>query len=105
MNDFSVRALYARWDINGDEAKVLGRDEQTGWYVEPSYKFNEKVGIFARYAEYDNEAGNSSGTVHKHTSIGVNYYLHEDVVLKADYEDISGVSDSKGFNLGFGYQF
>jgi len=105
VNDFTVRALYARWDINGDEAKALGRDEQTGWYLEPSYKVSEKVGVFARYAEYDNNAGNSDSTSVESTSVGVSYFLHEDVVLKADYEDLGGSKDSKGFNLGFGYQF
>jgi len=105
VNNFTVRALYARWDISGDEAKALGRDEQTGWYVEPSYKFTEKVGVFARYAEYDNNAGDSDSTAVESTSIGVNYYLHENVVLKADFENLGGASDSSGFNVGFGYQF
>lgn len=105
VNDFTVRALYARWDIDGDEAKALGRDEQTGWYVEPSYKFTENLGAFVRYAEYDNSAGNSAETEVESTSVGVNYYIHENVVLKADYEDLGGASDSEGFNLGFGYQF
>jgi len=105
IDDFTIRALYARWDIEGDEAKALGRDEQTGWYVEPSYAFNEKVGVFARYAEYDNNAGNSVDTAVESTSVGVNYYLHENVVLKADYEELGGAKDSKGFNIGFGYQF
>ncbi len=105
VDNFTVRALYARWDIDGAEAKALGRDEQTGFYVEPSYQFNEKVGVFARYAEYDNNAGNSASTAVESTSVGVNYYLHENVVLKADYEDLGGAKDDKGFNLGFGYQF
>jgi hypothetical protein len=105
VNDFSVRALYARWDISGNEAKALGRDEQTGWYVEPSYMFNEKIGAFARYAEYDNNAGNSASTTKKQTSVGINYYLHENVVLKADWEDNTGAADMQGFNLGVGYQF
>ncbi len=105
VDNFTVRALYARWDIDGAEAKALGRDEQTGFYVEPSYKFNEKVGVFARYSEYDNNAGNSASTAVESTSVGVNYYLHENVVLKADYEDLGGAKDDKGFNLGFGYQF
>jgi len=105
IENFTVRALYARWDIDGDEAKELGRDEQTGWYVEPSYKFNEKVGVFARYSEYDNNAGNSASTAVESTSVGVNYYIHENVVLKADFEDLGGAKDSQGFNLGFGYQF
>ena len=105
VKDFTVRALYARWDIDGAEAAALGRDEQTGWYIEPSYAFNDKVGVFARYAEYDNNAGNSDVTAVESTSVGVNYYLHENVVLKADYENLGGAKDSKGFNLGFGYQF
>ena len=105
LSDFAVRALYARWDINGDEAAALGRDEQTGWYIEPAYKIIEEVGVFARYAEYDNNAGNNDETAVKSTSVGVNYYLHENVVLKADYENLGGAKDSQGFNLGFGYQF
>ena len=104
VSNLTIRALYARWDIKGDEAKVLGRDEQTGWYVEPSYKFNEKFGIFARYAEYDNNAGNGDDTNKDQTNVGINYYLHADVVLKADWEE-HGESNKNGFNLGFGYQF
>jgi phosphate-selective porin len=105
VNNFTVRALYATWNIDGDEAKALGRDEQTGWYIEPSYMLNEDVGAFARYAEYNNEAGLSGSDAVESTSVGINYYLHENVVLKADYEELGGSKDSKGFNLGFGYQF
>lgn len=105
VNNFTVRALYATWNIDGDEAKALGRDEQTGWYIEPSYMLNEDVGAFARYAQYNNEAGLSGSDAVESTSVGVNYYLHENVVLKADYEELGGSKDSKGFNLGFGYQF
>jgi len=105
VDNFTVRALYASWDIDGDEAKALGRDEQTGWYIEPSYMFNEEVGAFARYAEYNNEAGLSSSDAVESTSVGINYYLHENVVLKADIEELGGSKDSTGFNLGFGYQF
>lgn len=105
IKKFSIRALYAQWDISGDEAQTLGRDEQMGWYVEPSYKFNEKIGVFARYAEYDNEAGNSVATAVESSSVGINYYLHENVVLKADFEVLGSAEDSKGFNLGIGYQF
>jgi hypothetical protein len=42
VDNFTVRALYAAWGIDGEEAKALGRDEQTGWYIETSYMFNEK---------------------------------------------------------------
>ena len=105
VDNFTVRALYAAWDIDGDEAKALGRDEQTGWYIEPSYMFNEKIGAFARYAEYNNEAGLSSSNAVESISVGINYYLHENVVIKADLEELGGSKDSTGFNVGFGYQF
>ncbi|WP_190278409.1 porin [Colwellia hornerae] len=105
VDNFTVRALYATWNIYGKEAEALGRDEQTGWYVEPSYMFNEQLGAFARYAEYNNEAGFSSSSAVESSSVGINYYLHENVVLKADYEELGGSKDSQGFNLGFGYQF
>lgn len=105
VNDFSIRALYARWDINGDEAKALGRDEQTGFYIEPSYKVTKNTGVFARYSEFDNEDGNSASTKTQTATFGVNYYLHEGIVLKADYQNVTGATDTTGFNLGLGYEF
>jgi len=104
-NNFTVRALYATWDIDGREAEALGRDEQTGWYVEPSYKVNKEIGVFARYSEYNNEAGLSSSDAVESKSVGFNYYLHENVVFKVDYEELGGSKDTTGFNVGFGYQF
>jgi phosphate-selective porin O/P len=104
VENFKLIALYTRWDINGDEAKVVGRDQQTGWYLEPSYKLTEELGVFARFAEYDNNAGNNDDTSKEQTNIGLSYYLHENVVLKADWEN-RGSSNSNGFNLGLGYQF
>ncbi len=105
IQGFTVKALYAQWDIDGKEAEALGRDEQNGWYIEPSYRFNESFGLFARYNEYDNNAGNSDDTTIEQTNVGINYWLHENVVFKADYEKVGGAKDSDGFNLGVGYQF
>lgn len=105
INKFTVKALYATWDIDGDEAADMGRDEQSGYYIEPSYRFNDQVGVFARYNAWDNNAGNSDDTEIEQVSVGINYYLHENVVLKADYETQSGAKDIDGFNLGMGYQF
>jgi hypothetical protein len=104
VNNFMIKALYARWDIEGAEAKAIGRDQQMGWYIEPSYKLNENFGVFARYAEYDNNAGDDSDSKKDQTNIGINYYLHENVVIKADWEE-HGESDKNGFNLGVGYHF
>ncbi|MDB0034796.1 OprO/OprP family phosphate-selective porin [bacterium] len=105
IQGFTVKALYAQWDIDGVEAKALGNDEQNGWYIEPSYRINDSLGLFARYNEYDNKAGNDADTNITQTNVGINYWLHENVVLKADYETRGGAKDADGFNLGVGYQF
>ncbi|MCE9685726.1 porin [Shewanella sp. AS16] len=105
IQNFTVKALYAQWDIDNAAAEALGRDKQKGFYIEPAYRFNEKVGIFARYNEWDNEAGNGNDTEVTQTNFGVNYWLHENVVFKADYEIVGGAKDADGFNLGVGYQF
>lgn len=101
---FGLRALYARWDLDGSGPKALGADEQSGWYVEPSYRPTRKLGFFARYAEWDNQAGNAADTQKDQTNVGLNYWPHPDVVLKADLQR-SSVDGADGFNLGIGYQF
>ena len=105
---FGLRALYARWDLDGSGPKAVGADEQTGFYIEPSFKITPRLGVFARYNQWDNRAGNSSDTEMKQYDAGINYWPHPDVVLKADYQ-IQDNADSRtekdGFNLGIGYQF
>ncbi len=54
---FGFRALYARWNIDGQAASVTGADEQYGWYVKPSIKLNEYIGLFTRYSVWDTTAG------------------------------------------------
>jgi hypothetical protein len=38
-------------------------------------------------------------------NIGVNFWPHEDVVIKADIQQQDGIINDDGFNLGVGYQF
>jgi len=102
---FGIKALYAGWNIDSSEAEALGRDKQNGYYVEPSFKINEKFGLFARYNAWDNNAGDSADTEKKQTNIGINYWPHENVVFKFDIENRFGDQDGSGFNLGVGYQF
>jgi hypothetical protein len=64
---FGLRALYARWDLSGNGPASVGADEQEGFYIEPSYSFNDKVGVFARYNQWDNRAGDSSDRASKTT--------------------------------------
>jgi hypothetical protein len=105
IKSFTLKALYASWHINNDTARSLGKDRQRGFYVEPSYKLNDQLGFFARINQYNNSAGLGSTTRQRQTNIGLNYWLAEGVVLKADLEKQNGLSNQKGFNLGVGYQF
>ena len=102
-----LRALYAMWDLEGSGPAASGADEQFGWYIEPSYKINDQWGVFTRYNLWDNRAGDSVGSEKKQWDIGVNYWPHPDVVIKADYQqqDHDDGRNQDGFNLGIGYQF
>ena len=105
--DFTLTALYANWDIDVKDTASpdeKAKDTQNGGYLEASYKLNPAWGVFVRQNEWDN--GGTGDTEKSQTDVGVNYWPHENVVIKADYQaqnDIAGNFD--GFNLGVGYQF
>lgn len=104
---FGLRALYATWDLDGSGPAAVGADEQTGFYVEPSYRITPQWGVFGRYNEWDNRAGDNLDSERIQYNAGVNYWPHPDVVLKADVQlqDNEGAKNDNGFNLGVGYQF
>jgi len=106
---FQLRALYAMWDLDDAINTVkAGADEQEGFYIEPSYKLTEKLGIFARYNVWDNQAGDSNDTEMKQIDVGLNYWVAPTVVLKADYQDQNaptGKDEFDGLNLGVGWSF
>lgn len=106
--NFGLRALYARWSLDGAGPEAVGADRQDGWYVEPSWRLTDRWGVFARYSRWDNRAGDSADTEHAQTDVGLNFWLHPQVVFKLDYrnEDApDGAPEFDGWNLGFGYQF
>jgi hypothetical protein len=107
---FGVRALYARWDLFSDAADVGGKNEQYGFYIEPSYRLNEKFGFFTRYNQWNNAAGNdaTSNSRYRQWDVGMNFWPHPDVVLKIDYQNQdapTGKDEFDGINVGMGYQF
>ncbi|MEQ1592930.1 MAG: porin [Thiobacillaceae bacterium] len=104
---FTVKALYAQWNLNGAGPASVGANKQNGWYIEPSYKLSEQWGVFARYNLWDNQAGDNISSKMKQIGAGVNWWLHPDVVVKADYQqqDNDNGENQNGFNLGIGYQF
>ena len=106
--NFGLRALYADWSLDGEGPEAIGADRQAGWYVEPSWRFSENWGVFARYNSWDNKAGDGAGSEYTQLDLGVNYWLHPNVVFKLDYQDQdapAGKKEMDGWNIGVGYQF
>jgi len=102
----ALRALYASWDLSGNGPKSTGADEQSGWYVEPSYKLTRQWGLYARQSSWDNQVNSANDTERNQTDFGLSYWPHEDVVVKANYQLLDNAgTDDDGFMLGVGYQF
>ncbi len=106
---FGLRALAASWDIDNAINNIeAGADEQEGWYIEPSWLLMRDLGIFARYSEWDNQAGGAGDTEYSEWDVGFNYWLLENVVFKMDYQFQDAPSDQaeqEGLNLGVGWSF
>jgi hypothetical protein len=109
--NFGLRALTAQWDLDKSAMALANqlRAEQTGWYIEPSYKLTPTVGLFVRHSVWDNAAADSVDSEWTEQSVGVNWWLHERAVVKADLQfrddPVTGNIDQDGFNLGLGWQF
>jgi len=107
-NGFGLRALYARWDFTGDAVEAAGADTQTGWYIEPSYRLNDKIGFYTRYEDVD--AARNQDKFNQ-WEVGLNWWPAKNVVIKFDYRDRSHNLDSQsgrdftGIDLGLGYSF
>lgn len=112
---FSIRALYARWDLDGDIDSDA--EEQYGYYIEPSYRWelSEKygdLGVYARFSDYEYFREKDGGLLeNKIYEVGVNYWPTDNVVFKLDYQDTNDADQFQKddidsvVNLGVGYQF
>ena len=115
MGGFQVRALWAQWDIDGALANALDADKQTGWYVEPSYKFVtpdiELLSAIGIYTRYEDVEGARAQDRFEQWEIGANFWPTDNVVFKVDYRDrehdLAGEAgrDFKAIDLGVGFQF
>lgn len=115
---FGLRALYARWDFDNTNqlGTMVNQDDLAGWYVEPAYRFTPgtirgDLGVFARYSQYDARDDITGGNYAEYDSwvVGVNWWPHDNVVFKFDYQNESADAPvdtlHDGINLGLGYQF
>ncbi len=105
---FGLRALYTRWDFSGDAVTAADADRQTGWYLEPSYRFNEYAGFYARYEDLKGVRGQDRFS---QWELGLNWWLNANVVVKFDYRnrdhDLATLNgrDFKAIDVGLGYSF
>ena len=106
---FGLRAVAASWDIDNAINNIAeGADQQEGWYIEPSWLLLRDLGFFARYSEWDNQAGGGGDSQFSEWDVGFNYWLLEHVVFKMDYQFQDAPSDQaelEGLNLGVGWSF
>ena len=89
-------------------AEDQAKDKQDGYYLEGSWKFVPAAGVFARYNVWDN--GGIGDTEETQTNVGIDYWPHEQVVLKFDMQKqdhgaAKAAKEADGFNLGIGYYF
>ena len=105
---FALRALYSGWSFSGDAIEAAGGDEQSGWFVEPSYKLNDNWGVYARYEDVDGVRDQDQFT---EWEAGFSYWPDPDVTIKLDYRSrdhsltAAAGRDFDGIDVGIGYQF
>jgi len=104
---FKMKALYARWDLNGSGPKATDADIQQGYYLEPSFHVTSQLAVFTCYNWWDNQAGAGNDTAKKQWDVGFSYYPHPKIVIKADYQHQNNDNgmDQNGINIGLGYEF
>jgi hypothetical protein len=108
---FALRALWAGWDLDGDAVHAAGADEQSGWYVEPSYRFDVARHAFGIYTRYEDVEAARDRDNFSQWELGLNYWPTDGVVFKFDLRDrehdraTEGGRDFTGFDLGVGYSF
>lgn len=107
---FTGKALYSQWEFDINDPAQQAASEQFGWYVEPSYRLPSAIGdigIFGRFQQLDYYKGSEKN--YDIWEAGLNWWIHEHVVLKANYiykeDTLHSNKDERGFDLGIGYQF
>ncbi|MCK5889153.1 MAG: hypothetical protein KAG19_04350 [Methylococcales bacterium] len=104
------KALYSRWEFDINDPTQQAADSQYGWYVEPSYRMPTiigDVGVFGRFQQLDYYKGSEKN--YNIWEAGANWWIHENIVIKANYiykeDTLHSHKDERGFDIGIGYQF
>ena len=126
LGALDLQALYAKGKL-GDTAQINSAAGLTagskkaapesfyGWYGQVAYRVwqdgDKDVTPFVRYERYNTQESVAAGYTtdplndEKVTTVGVNFRLHPQVVVKADVQNFSADPLKDRFNLGVGYMF
>lgn len=118
--NLDVQALYARGTL-GDADKISAATAEVapkslyGWYAQAGYHVWKQDTMvltpFIRYERYNTQNEVAPGFTadplnnERVTTVGLDFKLHPQVVLKADYQKFGTDGTKDRFNLGIGYMF
>ena len=126
VGGWDLRALYTQAyiddtaTINAAAGIAPGSDNAApeslyGWYVEAAHIFSLKndmsLAPFVRYAKYDTQKEVAAGYAinplnnEQVTTVGLNFYIHPQVVLKVDVQDYDTDDTKDRFDFGIGWMF
>ncbi len=126
VGGWDLRALYSQAHIDDTTAINAaagispGSDNAApeslyGWYVEAAHSFSLKgdmaIAPFVRYAKYDTQKEVAAGYAinplnnEQVTTVGLNFYVHPQVVLKVDVQDYDTDDTKDRFDFGIGWMF
>ena len=123
---FDLRALYAKGKltdtaaINAAAGLAPGSNDAapeslSGWYTEVAYHVYKNgdtdIAPFVRYEDYNTQESVAAGfnvnprNDEQVVTVGVNFYVHPQVVFKADVQKYDTDATKDRFNLGVGWMF
>lgn len=117
---WDLQALYARGSLGDADAISAATGEVApkslyGWYVQAAYHLWKSGDLdlapFARFERYNTQRSVAEGfsadplNDERVSTVGVNFYVHPQVVLKADFQNFRADDTKDRFNLGVGYMF
>jgi hypothetical protein len=117
---WDLQALYARGALGDADAISAATGEVApkslyGWYVQAAYHVWKSGDLdlapFARFERYNTQQSVADGLSpdplndERVATLGVNFYVHPQVVLKADFQNFRADDTKDRLNLGVGYMF
>lgn len=117
---WDLQALYARGTLGDADAISAATGEAApkslqGWYVQAAYHVWQRgdmdLAPFVRYERYNTQDSVADGfsadplNDERVSTVGMNFYVHPQVVLKADFQNFRADDTKDAFNLGVGFMF